>query len=354
MLSVGWPPGDKHSAQLAVLTWLWVFLPSAAHADATEARTTGSYRAPAECPDHAAWRAALHARAGAELAQLSDRLAIDIQRRAVGASPTYEGRIRESVAGTLREGRHVRGASCREVFEALTLIARLSLARISAEPAASAEHGAPVQAPAETPFVWSLTPQQELDLARDPQPQESLDSAPETGRVRLTGAALALWGGAARATADPDLGLALSARWESDSLQPFLLIGAYGGRERFGVSSTSAGARLERIVLHTVACPLRFPREAAFGVRPCADLDVGVLRGSGVSVNAARGHTAPWMSTGLQLRAEWSPWGQVELGAMIGGVVALTRPRFYFLPDTTAFQAEPAALRAGASAGLSF
>jgi hypothetical protein len=200
--------------------------------------------------------------------------------------------------------------------------------------------------------VWSLTPQQELELARDPEPEATAE--PATAPVRLTAMALALWGGAARATANADLGVALVARWMSDTLQPFVLVGVYGGRERFGVSSTSAGARLERLTLHGVACPLRFPRASALGVRPCADLDAGVLRGSGVSVNAARGHDAPWVSTGLQLRAEWSPWGPLELGAMIGGVVALTRPRFYFLPDTTAFQAGAAAFRAGASAGVSF
>ena len=215
------------------------------------------------------------------------------------------------------------------------------------------EPGVPAQAPASAPPTWRLTAQEELALARDPEP-EALDPAPRPERVRLAGAALALWGGASRATSDADLGVAVMARWKSDFLQPFLLVGAYGGRERFGVSSTTAGARLERLVLHSVACPLRFPRDAALGVRPCVDLDVGVLRGSGVSVEAARGHTAPWVSTGVQLRAEWSPWGPLELGAMIGGVLALTRPRFYFVPDTTAFQADAVALRAGASAGVSF
>jgi len=348
---VGWASADKHRL-VAALVWIVLCLPFAAHADTSAARSTGSYRAPAECPDHAAWRATLQTRAGAELARLSERLVIEIQRRG-GASPTYEGWLRESLADPQREGRHVRGATCSEVFQALALIARLGLARLATAPPASSQHGAPVQAPAAAPFVWSLTPQEELELARDPQP-EALDPTPQSERVRWTGTALVLWGGAARATADADLGLALTARWKSETLQPFLLVGAYAGRERFDVSDTRAGARLERLALHGVACPLRFPREAAFGVRPCADLDAGLLRGSGVSVNAARSYTAPWVSTGLQLRAEWSPWGPLELGAMIGGVVALTRPRFYFLSDTTAFQADAIALRAGASAGVSF
>jgi hypothetical protein len=181
-----------------------------------------------------------------------------------------------------------------------------------------------------------------------------MDAARETERLRLAGSALALWGGASKATAAADLGLALTLRWQGVHWQPFLLVGAYGGRERFGVSGTTAGARLERLAMHAVACPLRFPREAALAVRPCVDLDAGVLRGSGESVRGARDHAAPWLSTGVQLRAEWSVWGPLEVGAMIGGVVALSRPRFYFVPDTTAFQADAAAFRAGASAGVSF
>lgn len=307
---------------------------------------TGSYRVPAECPNEAAWRAALHARVGAELAPLGDQLDIEIERFDGDASAQYEGRVARGSGGS-HEGRSVRGATCREVFEALTLIARLGLARMASEPSA------PVHAAAPTPPAWTLTAQEELELARDPPP-EAMGPARETERPHLAGSALALWGGAARATASADLGVAFAASWSSAALQPFVLIGAYGGRERFGVSGTTAGARLERLALHAVACPLRFPREAALGVRPCVDLDAGVLRGSGVSVDGARDHAAPWLSTGVQLRAEWSVWGPLELGAMVGGVVGLSRPRFYFVPDTTAFRADAAAFRAGASAGVSF
>lgn len=327
---------------------------AAATADAAATSATNiaaSYRAPAECPTPAAWRAALQSRAGAELAPLSGRLAVEIQRRQGDAGTTYEGHIRQGGAGTARAGRHVRGATCEAVFEALALIARLGLSAMAVP--ATAPEREPSSAPTPAQPSWTLTAQEELALARDLPPAPDLP-APKAERLRLAAAALALWGGASHASADPDLGLALTARGTHGPLQPFLLVGAYAGRERFGVSGTTAGARLERLALHAVACPLRFPREAAYGLRPCVDLDVGMLRGSGVSVDAARGHTAPWASTGVQLRAEWSPWGPLELGAMIGGVLALSRPRFYFEPDTTAFRADAASLRAGASAGVSF
>jgi hypothetical protein len=345
--------GEGNAALAAAVASVCLLAAPSAGAAASAPSAAGSYRAPAECPNEAAWRAALHAHVGAELAPLAAQLEIEIGRVGGDASPAYEGRAAWGGVGSSRDGRRVRGASCREVFEALTLIARLGLARLSSESSESSEPGAPVRDPPPTPPGWTLTAQDELELARDPAPEQP-GTARASERLRLSGSALALWGGAARATASADLGLALTASWKSDRLQPFLLVGGYGGSERFGVSGTTAGARLERLSLHAVACPLRFPRETALGVRPCVDLDAGVLRGSGVSVDGAREHTAPWLSAGLQLRAEWSVWGPLELGAMVGGVVALSRPRFYFVPDTTAFQADAAAFRAGASLGVSF
>jgi hypothetical protein len=350
LLAMGGPWGARYSALAAAFACFLL----AARADAGTAGAVSSYRAPAECPDEAAWRTRLQAPDGAERASVFGRLEVEIERLGGGVRPPYEGRLRQLDDDTTGQGRQVRGATCREVFEALALIARLGLARMSADPDASpAKHAKRDPAPPAGASSWALSEREELELARDPLPG-SAEPRRRSGRVRLGGAALALWGGAARATTAVDVGLAIAARWESLRLQPFVLAGVYGGRERFGVSGTAAGARLERLVLHVVACPLRFPRSAALGVRPCVDLDAGMLRGSGVSVEGARGHAAPWLSTGVQLRAEWSPWGPLELSAMVGGVVALSRPRFYFVPDTTAFQAEAAALRAGASAGVSF
>lgn len=346
-------PWGLGSAALAALASVCLLAAPRAGAAPNGSTPTGSYHAPAECPNEARWKAALHARVGADLAPLAEQLEIEIGRVEGDATPRYEGRVAWRGAGSSRDGRRVRGATCREVFEALTLIARLGLAQLSSESSESSPPSAPVPDASAAPPGWTLTAGQELELARDPEP-EALAVEQKTDRLRLGGSALAFWGGAARATASADLGVALTASWKSDLLQPFLLLGAYGGSERFAVSRTTAGARLERLALHAVACPLRYPRDTAIGLRPCVDVDAGVLRGSGVSVDAARDHTAPWLSTGVQLRAEWSVWGPLELGAMIGGVVALSRPRFYFVPDTTAFQADAAAFRAGASAGVSF
>lgn len=275
--------------------------------------------------------------------KLADRLSVGIERQE-DSSLKYSGQLRRSRAFSDQEGRSVRGATCREVFEALTLIAVLGLDRAESESPAA-------ETPA--PTLWTLTEEDELVLARDPAP-EVLAPLPEDEGPRFAGSVLALWGGASKASFDLDLGLAFDVRWRTELLQPLLLFGVYGGRESIGVSGTGAGARLERLAAQAVACPVRLPRSSVAGVRPCVDVDAGVLTGSGVSVGGARGRTAPWLSTGVQLRAEWAVWDALELGAMIGGVVALSRPRFYFLPDTTAFEAAAGGVRAGASASLSF
>lgn len=277
--------------------------------------------------------------------ELADRLAVVIERQDE-PSLKYSGQVRRGGAVATAKGRSVRGAACRDVFEALILIALLDVDR------ADSESGAAEETTAST-LLWTLTDAEELMLATDPA-AEVIALVPENEGPRLAGSALALWGGASKASFDLDLGLALSVRWRTELLQPMLLFGVYGGRERIGVPGTGAGARVERLAAHAALCPVRLPRSSVLGVRPCVDVDAGVLSGSGVSVGGARGRAAPWLSTGVELRAEWAVWDAVELGAMIGGVVALTRPRFYFLPDTTAFEAAAGGVRAGASAGLSF
>ncbi len=305
-----------------------------------------SYAAPSECPDASAWRAALHTRLEGRLALLPERLSVEIVRRENAGSAKYAGWV-SAGAGPARHGRQIDGATCAEVFEALALIAVLGLERAGSEP--------PATDAAEGPDLasWRLTAAQESELARDPVP-EQLTAPPPTRGLTLGATALALWGGVAQAELDVDWGAGVTARWNTPSLSPLLLVGAYTGGERIGVSGTGAQASLERLALHAVVCPSRFPRHSAVGLRPCVDLDAGVLSGSGVAVGGARRRVAPWASTGLELRAEWTVWDRIELGAMLGGVLALTRPRFYFVPDTTAFQTPAAGVRAGASASVSF
>jgi hypothetical protein len=59
-------------------------------------------------------------------------------------------------------------------------------------------------------------------------------------------------------------------------------------------------------------------------------------------------------SAGLEARFEWSIWERIELGAMLGGVLPLARPRFYFEPNVTAFEVSALGIRASTSASLLF
>jgi hypothetical protein len=99
---------------------------------------------------------------------------------------------------------------------------------------------------------------------------------------------------------------------------------------------------------------VRFPRSTAAALRPCINADLGRITGTGLGVSGAARSSALLASTGLDLRLEWSVLEHLELGAVLGGVVTLARPHFFFAPELTALSVPPVGIRTGASASLAF
>jgi hypothetical protein len=327
----------------------------AAHA----AGATGAgYHAPAECPSRDAWNAALQARLPASLRaeDLTPLLSIEIQRDRASAARThaYVGVIDASGAQLGPEARTVRGSSCAELVAALTLIAALGIER-----AGSSARGAATTEVSEAADVgdaasgWELSREQAWALSEDGAQRAPVPVHEEGARLGL--AAFLLTETTAAPQPGWNYGLGASAHWNSANWQPWFLLGVYaGGGERARVPGVPASARFERLSTHTVGCPLRFPRSAPLALRPCIDLDLGRLSGEGLDVSRARQRSALWLSTGLELRVEWSPWHALALSGMLGGVLPLSRPRFYFRPQLTAWEVAPLGFRAGALANLSF
>lgn len=286
------------------------------------------------CPTSKEWAQALDARLPEPLRAhpALDRLTIAIARERAGGAggARYTGEL-GSVDDAAGEARRVSGASCAEVVQALTLIAALELQRAVATPAL-AETGA--------------------DLPRDTPPSVDDTRAQRVPRVGAVAFALLQSGRAPRWTAD--MGAGISLRWRTEHLQPWLLLGVYWGRDDVPVGQREGRAHFERWSSYLVGCPLRFPRETALALRPCASLDVGRISGQGLRVNDAEESAALLASAGMDVRLEWSILERLELGALFGGAVALSRPRFYFSPEITALEVAPGGLRMGASASLSF
>jgi hypothetical protein len=284
------------------------------------------------CPSRKEWAQALDARLPEPLRAhpALERLTIEISRERArdAGGARYTGQL-GSVDDAAGEARRVSGASCAEVVQALTLIAALELQR------------------ADAPEVERASaPPEDVPSSVDPERgQEAL-------RVGAVAFALLQSGRAPRWTAD--MGAGVSLRWRTESLQPWLLLGAYWGRDELPVGQRNGLARFERWSSYFVGCPVRFPRQTALGVRPCASLEVGRISGQGLRVNDAAESAALLASAGLDVRLEWSILERLELGALFGGVAALSRPRFYFSPEITALEVAPGGLRTGVSASLSF
>lgn len=305
----------------------------------------GSYEVASGCPAEAAWRDALRARLPEDVRTpgvLND-FTVKIRRVASEGGFQYSGELGQSSEPGLAP-RSVRGVSCQEVVEALTLIAALG-----GQPAASSAEAREVARD-----EWSLTPEQEWALTREVDAPPEPEPLPYREGLRVGAVGFALFHSVAAPQLATDLGLGLSMSWDTESWQPWVMLGVYEGGEVSPVQGTAARARFERWSTHLVACPLRFPRRSSAAVRPCLDLDVGRLTGTGLGANSAAQPSALTASAGLGARFEWSIWERIELGAMLGGVLPLARPRFYFEPDVTAFEVSALGLRAGMSASLLF
>jgi hypothetical protein len=295
------------------------------------------------CPNSKDWAQALGARLPEHLRAhpALRRLTIKVSRT---PGARHAGEL-GSVAGGPGELRRVSGASCAEVVQALTLIAALELRAVATPAPALAETGDELPEQGRAAATEAASPE---DL-----PPSAIDARdPATPRLGAVAFALYQHANAPRWTAD--MGVGLSLEWRTEHLQPWVMLGVYWGGDEVPAGERAGVARFERWSTHVVGCPVRFPRQTALGVRPCASLDLGRLSGAGLRVNDATESAALLASAGLDLRLEWSILERLELGALFGGVLSLSRPRFYFSPEFTALEVAPGGLRTGASATLSF
>jgi hypothetical protein len=313
---------------------------TAAHAGEVASHAADPHYAVApECPSRDVFSRALHARLPANLRSyaLANELSVSIVREPdAGGRASYAGQL--GALATLPEaGRRVRGESCDEVLEALTLIAALSVEQLAAsEPAEPA------------PVLHAVQDDAAVDAAPAP--------AVEAGqRPRIGPAAFVLVQNTSAPGLAVDLGAGAVSSWDRHPLSPWLLVGGYwGGGEQSNVAAAGVSARFERAALYATGCVWRFPRSGPLALRPCLELDVGALRGEGLGVGSATRRTALWLSSGASVRGSVSLSDRIELGAQVGGMLPLYRPRFYFLPGVTAFQVEPVGFRAGSFVSLLF
>jgi len=272
-----------------------------------------------------------------------------LERWAVHIEPVPEGGYRgwvASEAATASE-RRVQGRTCREVFDALVLIAALSLEEAEeGSPATAGDSLASIVVPPEPAYP-------------EAGPADDVRGAGDQGEPHLDGVSVGALGfaqlqtGVAPATA-LDVGAALVVAWRAAGFEPWLLLGFYAGSAPQALRVETATARFEHWSTRALGCPWRFPREGPAALRPCLGLDVGRVRGEGARVAGAATRNAPWLSGLAELRLDLEVLAGVSLGISGGAVVPFVRPRFYFEPGVVAYHAAPVGFAASSFAALLF
>ena len=290
-----------------------------------------------------------------------------VRRAASGEQArTFQVNIHETDAGKLSgefsiaepqepeqasDKRAITGDSCREVFDALSLFAALSV-----DPEALTTPVEPVESvePAPAPLAHRTT-------QAAPRVSASAPSSPEKTRfhaaVGVDVGALTAGTGTALLLSEPFLEASMApARASRVSLAPTLRL-AFSTVGTDTQTTSDGRAHLHWTTLRLDGCPAELEMARSFLVRPCVAFGAGVLEASGKTIAHPESHTLGWETIGALFRLEWTPWRFLSFEASAGVDAPLRRDTFYFepfQPSTVAYQAPLALTRASFGVGLHF
>jgi hypothetical protein len=255
-----------------------VLLPGVSRA--AEARTVGlSYRAPADCPDSAAFIALVSTRTAGgwrfRAGTADPELVVEI--RGDGAGGAMLGQLRRRTGDRVSEAREVRAGGCREVVRALALSAALSLD--------------PARESGSRPWIWSVGAGAAALTLLPPAPMIEARVHLEAGQARREG----LPGAALRLTL---------AHARNDLVSP--------GAARFALSSIGLSA-----------CPLVWGP-----IRLHAGGEVGLLAAEGLAVERPRSIRRWWTAASALASARWTLGRALLVEAYGGARVPLGRVEF--------------------------
>jgi hypothetical protein len=299
------------------------------------------YDVPRECSGRVEWLASVVARLPPLLQThpLLATLSVRVQKLASRGDAAYAGELVSSSGADLADSRRVHGASCDDVLDALSLIGALSLERIANRSGETRPNGAVEVDVLDAPAVGAEVPAATASSARG---------------VRMGAVGFALLQAGLVPGQPIALGAGVRWAWSTPAWQPLIVVGASVSLPDERRLEGGGRVRYEHWSTHAVACPWRFPQSGVWGVRPCAELDVGRSSGEGVDVDAAARRSAPWLSTGAQLRAELAAWDRVELAVSIAAVAPLWRAHFFFYPGVERFDSPALGFRSSGSATVLF
>jgi hypothetical protein len=269
------------------------------------------------------------------------RLAVDVRdalRFRIELRPAAQG-VEGSLAVRESDGRlttrEVPGADCHEVLSAMALIAALMV----------------------DPFA-SLAPAAELP-APEPEPEPSRSEPPRPVSVPSAWSYAAGEHFVGETAAAPGLSVGTAvhvsmARSFGGMLEPSVRLAALVTRGDSPVYAQGGQAAFLLTVLRLSACPIRWPADDRFRLRPCAVVDVGRLRGAGSGILDSRTQTIAWTAAGAEAELEAVLVGPLRFDADLGVFFPFSRNGFYFVPEPNVHRIPVVGLSFGVGLSLRF
>lgn len=310
-----------------------------------------TYAAPAACPTSDELLAQVYARTTRARAPMPGEIAHEFAIRIDEDHGRHRGRLEIAATGVApRQERELSASRCDELIEALAFFIALTIDP-EASPAAlprPAPATPSLSAPAQAPPKPSLVPT---------PPPPAVPAAPAANDGRWTvglGAGAAIVGSVAPR-------YLLGTRFSVDVtrsrvggeplLSPSLSLAAVSTATGEATSRSGAVA-LRWQAFSGSLCPVVLELASAFTLRPCAVVELGVLRADGVAIPRATRNFAMWSGVGASLRGDvplaWGLFAMLEVGAS----APLDRPRFDFTSGAVLFDTPAVGLRAALAVSL--
>lgn len=292
------------------------------------------YRAPAGCPDPAAFAADVAKRVHDASRAEGARLVLTIEEQGEAFLGTLVAYDRSGAQGA----RRIEGKTCREVAQALAFFSGLVIelgGRLDAE-----------EQPAPPPKVTPPPPPRAATITVAPPA-----TAPAARHLELSAVAL---GGVRGAFAPSprltgELGVDLAAR--GGAWQPSARLIAFAGSS--GLDSAAGSARLRFGGARLELCPWRFGSDV-LALHPCVGSELGLVLARGEIAEEPRSKTTPWSTLEATLRLQW--FASRALFAELGGgsVFPLVRTHYFFAPDRSIYSVPALSARVSLGIGLRF
>ncbi len=291
------------------------------------------YQAPVECPDRASFEAFLNGRLPTQGKVRLPYLKVEVARQ----ESQYLGTLQVQEDQGELTVRVLKGARCREVVEAMALVAVLTIQAVLEKRAAAPPPPAPAPAPVAPP-------------APKPAPSPVPPPLPVSPSVATP------WTFSAGADVSAAPGLAPTWGWggglfgelrHRSRLSPSFRLGGALATSQLEESGGQASFRWWMARLE--GCPLRWQPLSWLALVPCLGVDLGALEANGLNVANKQNTTRFWFSPAALARAAVTLGRRLQIELSGGVQLPLWREHYYFGPNLTLYEvpAVAALLRLG-------